>query len=188
MATPENSIKTNIQLFRECDEFSERFFRCVARPNALQQIGLWNFNDQFATSKEFGYFIWDNNISDLVPFFTRDYFAENWNAIVSTLKVAGTFNSYITIIKSALGDDTVITFASPEPSHLQITISEPTGVFRFGAQTGGELLPVIPDQTQYPDSVLVFSKSLGGLTITQTLAMIDLLNVSGVFIEVFFAN
>ena len=188
MATPENSIKTNIQLFRECDEFSERFFRCVGRPNALQQIGLWNFADQFTTSKYFGYFIWDNNISDLAPFFTRDYFAENWSAIIGALKIAGTFESYIAIIKSALGDDTVITFESPAPSHLKITISEPRGIFRFGAQTGGELLPVIPSETQYPDSVLVFSKSLGGLTIPQTLSLIDLLNVSGVFIEVFFTN
>lgn len=186
MATHENSIKTNIQLFRDHDEFSDRFFRCVSLPNALQQVALWNLNDQFPTSKYFGYFLWDNNLSDLTPYFTRDYFAENWTAIYEALEIAGTFESYLKIIKSALGNDTVITFESPDPSHLKITISEPTGSATWGAYTGGELLPVVPDQTQYPDHILVFSKSLPELTVSQTLSLINLLNVTGVFVEVFF--
>lgn len=188
MATPENSIKTNIQLFRDNDDYCNPFFRCVNPPNELQQKFLWLTNDTFSTSKYFGYFIWDNEISDLAPFFSRDYFAENWSAIIGALAIAGTFEAYLLIIKSALGDDTLIVFESPDPSHLIINISEPTGDYTFTAYTENEFKTVIPDQIQYPNTELAFRKSLGDLTINETLKLIDLLNVNGVFVEVFFIS
>ena len=186
MATPENNIKTNIQLFRANNEFSERFFTVINQPNLVQQLNLWLLSDTFSTSKYFGYFVWDNNLSDLVQFFTRDYFAENWTAIIEAFKIAGTFEAYILIIKSAIGNDVDITFASPNPSHLQISISEPTGVFRWGARCDGQVIPVIPDQTQYPNTVMAFEKTISILTVNQTINLLNLLNVSGVFIEVSF--
>ena len=172
-----------VQLFRDCDPFNEKFSAWTARIKNLQGRNLIRFFDTVAESQTYGYFIWDNNLSDLTPFFTRDYFAENWTAILSAFEIAGTFEAYILVIKSALGEDTSVTFASPEPSHLIISISEPTGAFGWGAWTQEQLLRVHPDQTQYPDDSFVFQKSLSGLTVNETVKLIELLNVNGIFIE-----
>jgi hypothetical protein len=185
MATPENSIKTNIQLFRKDNEFSERFFRVINLPNQLQQQFLWLLNDTFSTSKYFGYFIWDNNLSDLVPFFSREYFASNWTAIFDAFKVAGTFEAYILIIKSALGDDTQVTFEVPSASHLIIKITEPTGILQWSAYSNDEFKDVYPAPVE-ENKTLVFSKALGDLTVNETLKLIELLNVNGIFVEVDF--
>ena len=176
----------SVQLFRYCDEFNERFSSWTARIKNLQGRNLARFFDTIAESKTYGYFIWDNNLSDLAQFFTREYFADNWTAILSAFRIAGTFEAYILVIQSALGASTTITFAVPEASHLIISIQEPTGSFGWGAWTAEQLQTVIPDQTQYPDDVMIFQQSITGLTVSETVKLIELLNVNGVFVEIEF--
>lgn len=178
----------NIQLFRD-REYSIRFDKWTARVKDLQAAMLWQFNDNIETSKTFGYFIWDNNLSDLVPFFSREYFADNFTAIIDAFKIAGTFEAYITVIKSALGADTTINFENPTESHLIINVSSPTGAFIWGAYTSDNVtVDVIPDQVQYPDGVFSFQTSIAPLTVSETAKLIELLTVNGMFVEVNFTT
>lgn len=176
------TVNYNVQLFRD-REFSERFDAWTARVKNLQAGMLWRFNDEIETSVTMGYFIYDNNLSDLVPFFSRDYFAQNFTAIIDAFKIAGTFESYLIIIRSALGADTEINFEVPTPSHLIINIENPTGLFTWGAYTNNETVDVIPDQTQYPDGLLTFQTSVAALTVSETTKLIELLTVNGIFVE-----
>ena len=175
----------NIQLFRDT-EYNQRFDAWTARVKNLQGAMCWRMFDQFIASKTMGYFIWDNNLSDLAQYFTRDYFAENWPSIIAALEVAGTFEAYLLIIRSALGSGTEVEFQSPNPSHLIINIVNPTGAVNFAGYTNNALADIIPDQILYPDSQLILQKSLAPLTINETVKMIELLNVNGVFVEVNF--
>ena len=177
----------NIQLFRD-REFSIRFDAWTARVKNLQAAMLWRFNDEIETSVTFGEFIWDNNLSDLVPFFSREYFASNFTAIIDAFKIAGTFESFIVVIKSAIGDDAVINFDVPSESHLIINIQNPTGIFTWGAYTNNETVDVIPDQVQYPDGLFTFQTSIAALTVNETAKLIELLSVNGVFVEVNFVT
>lgn len=175
----------NIQLFRD-REYSIRFDKWIARVKDIQAAMLWRFNDEIETSKTFGYFVWDNNLSDLVPFFSREYFADNFTAIIDAFKIAGTYEAYITVIKSAIGADAVISFEVPSESHLIININNPTGVRLWGAYSDNETHDVIPDQIQYPDNVFAFQTSIAPLTVSETTKLIELLTVNGVFVEVNF--
>lgn len=176
-----------VQLFR-CNEFSERFDRWTGTVKDFQAAMFLRMKDELPSSVTFGYFVWDNNLSDLVPFFTRDYFAQNFEAILEAFKIAGTFEAYLIVIRSALGQDTVVTFDVPSPSHLIINITNPTGFRQFSAYTEDQLKDVIPDQIQYPDSTFVFFKSVANLTVNETAKLIELLNVTGVFVEVNFQS
>ena len=146
------------------------------------------FFDTIITSKTFGYWIWDNNLSDLVPFFSREYFGANFPAIINAFDKAGTFQSYIVVIRSALGSGTVVTFESPDPSHLIITVGAATAVNTWGALHDNEIVPCIPDQVNYPSSEFAFEVSQQQLTINETIKLIELLNVNGVFIETNFTT
>lgn len=173
------------QLFRDT-EFNVKFDAWVSRNKNLQSAMAWRFSDEITTSKMYGEFIWDNDLSDIAPFFSREYFANNFPAIIAAFEVAGTFESYLTIIRSALGDSTAVTFSSPNPSHLIIGIAQPTGIETMGSYTQNALLDTIPDQVQYGESVLAFARNVTGLTINETVKLIELLNVNGVFVEVNF--
>ena len=207
-----------VQLFRDCDPFNIRFDAWTARVKNLQGISLITYFDEITTSKTFGYFIWDSGLSDLAPFFSREYFSTNWPAIFDALKIAGTFEAYLLIIKSALGGDTAVTFENPDPSHLIINIDQPTGNFAWvaydgedhqvipfqglpadsiiGAQVGGLLenlgaqnLGLLDDLTPSAGdggSYFIFQESISELTINETVKLIELLNVNGVFVEVNF--
>lgn len=177
----------NVQLFRD-REFSIRFDAWTARVKSLQAGMLWRFNDEIETSVTMGYFIWDNNLSDLVPYFSREYFANNFTAIIDAFKIAGTFESYITVIKSAIGDDAVINFDVPSESHLIININQPTGLFTWGAYTGNETADVIPEQVNNPDGLFTFQTSVAPLTVSETKKLIELLTVNGVYVEVNFVT
>lgn len=176
-----------VQLFRDT-EYNQRFDAWTARNKSFQAAHLLRMFDQLPTSKTFGEFIWDNNLSDLAEFFTRDFFADNWTAIVGALQIAGTYEAYLTIIRSALGEGTVISFDAPSPSHLIINIVNPTGEVTRQAYTENVFVDRIPDQTQYPDTVRQAQTSIAPLTIKQTEKLIQLLNVNGVYVVVNFVS
>ena len=182
-----SSIKNNIQLFRKNNEFSTRFFEVINDVNSIQQIYLWLFNDAFIYSKAFGEFVYDNKLFDLSEFFSREYFSNNFPAIISAISRAGTFEAYIEIITSALGESNV-TFEVPSASHLIIRMDIPTSIYNFGAWHNYEKVDIIPSQTQYPNGLLSFRHSTAPLTVNETLKLIEMLNVNGIFVEVIFNN
>jgi hypothetical protein len=177
--------KPNIQLFRDNDEYSARMFNVTNDVHFIQAAYYWLFIDTFQTSQYFGEFLYDNQLSDLAEFFTREYWIRNFPAIISALSKAGTFEAYIEIITSALGE-TNVTFENPNPSHLIIRLDQPTAIYGFGAWHNLALAQLIPDQVQYPNSELAVGTSTAPLTVNETLKMIELLNVNGVFVEVIF--
>ena len=172
-----------VQLFRN-EEFNSRFDDWIGTLKDTQLKLNWLLYDNIIASKFYGYYIWDNNLSDLAEYFTREYFADNFNAIIGALQVAGTYEAYLIILRSALGDGVVVTFDSPNPSHLIINIVSPTGASDWAGFDEGFYSSMIPDQIQYPDSNFVFGVAVSNLTINETLKLIDLLNVNGVFVEV----
>jgi hypothetical protein len=177
-------IKPNIQKFRKNDEYSDRMFYVVNDVNSLQQLYLWLYNDTFIVSPFFGAFVYDNELFDLAAFFSREYWVDNFPAILSAVQRAGTFDSYYQVIVSALGSNTEVVFDAPNPSHLIINITAPTGNAGFGAWHQEQLVGIIPEQIPNPDQGLAFARSLAPLTVNETIKMIDLLNVNGVFVEV----
>lgn len=174
-----------IQLFRDT-EFCNRFDNWIKIVKNLQASYAWRMFDQFQFSVGFGYFIYDNNLSDLTPYFSRDYFANNWTSILAAFEIAGTFEAYLLIIRSALGAETQVSFENPEPSHLIINIINPTGAVQFAAYHNHETVDIIPNQTALPNSTLNFLQGVAPLTVNETIKLIDLLNVSGVWVEVNF--
>ena len=173
----------DVQLFRN-EEYNIRFDDWIGALKKIQLAMCWRIHDQIVASKYYGYYIWDNDLFDLARFFTRDYFAENFNAIIGAMQIAGTFESYLIVIRSALGAGVSVTFDSPAPSHLIINITSPTGAVDWSAYHGNEFTDMIPDQVQYPDSNFIFSVGVSDLTINETLKLIELLNVNGLFVEV----
>jgi hypothetical protein len=177
------------QLFR-CNDRSIEFDDYLSRLKNFQAVNAYNYLDTISTSLYMGYWIYDNDLFDIAKYFSRDFFATNFNAIVNAFKVAGTYQSYIAIIQSAVGGDTEINFSSPAPSHLVINVSNPTGARTWGAITPAgnpELTEVMPDQINYPDSVFGFQSSIAALTVPETVALLEMLNVNGVFVEIFFS-
>lgn len=178
--------KPNIQLFREDNnEFSKRMMNVVNQVNSTQQRHLWLFKDSFANSKMFGEFIWDNDLSDLAPFFTRDYWSNNYEAIINALEDAGTYQAFTTIIESALGSGSVI-FEVSSTSHLRITIYPETVSRSWGfVNKDGNTGTLGPAGPHYaPQDVLVFADSIAQLKIQETVKLVELLSVNGIFVEI----
>lgn len=212
-------IKNNIQLFRKNDEYSRRFYNVIYKVNEIQQAYLLLLKSDYIYSKSFATLIYNNNLFSLSQFFNLDYFVNNFSTLISSLEKAGTFESYIHIIKSALGVIDII-FKIPDPSHLIITIDEKVAFKFFGAKKNAAINKIlanettttqknivfkvqqaenyiasamqnlikktlIPSQTQYPNSQFVFKRSILQITVDQTVKLIELINVNGVFVEIF---
>lgn len=175
-------VKPNIQLFRN-DDFSNRMYDVEQIVNTFQQTQYWEMKDTFLTSKVFGAFIWDNKILDIAVYFSRRYWVDNFPAIVEALKYAGTYRAIETIVESAMGGGS-ITFSNPEPSHLIIQIAAETQLFDWGALTPPDVMDVIEAVEPDGNDTIQFAHSTAALTLQETIKLIELLNVNGVFLEI----
>lgn len=174
--------KPNVQKFRE-DDFSKGMFDVSAYMWRQQEIETWRLQDDFAASTFFGQFLWDNNLFDLARFFSRDYWSRNYRAILEAMRVAGTYESFLIVLRSALGEAVVVTFENPNPSHLVIRANPAEYLQRWEA--------LLPDGTrEYVDGMhdgaivpLEFADPSAGLQLNETLKLIEHLNINGLFIE-----
>ncbi|MCH7370035.1 hypothetical protein [Aeromonas sp. MR16] len=176
--------KPNIQLFRHDDELTNGMFDVCNRVNELQQAELWELKDTFSTSQHFGRFLWDNQLFDLARFFSRVYWSKNYEAIIAAMKIAGTYEAYIIVVNSALGDG-LITFDNPSPGHLIITVKA-GDVFRpwSVALADGTMTSLHTGGSNYDGKLLTLVDSAAQLTFQETIKLIELLNVSGMFVEI----
>lgn len=175
--------KTNIQPFRKRDPFADGMLEVVTTVNNQQQDQLWLLKDTFATSYDFGAFLWDNQLMDLARFFSRAYWAANFPAIIKAMEIAGTYEAILIVVESAMGTG-LVTFDSPNPSHLIVNILVGTSQQPWFARNGNSTADqVIANEPDGPDDIY-FLDSTSALTFEETAKLIELLNVTGVFLEV----
>lgn len=176
-------IKDNIQLFRNKDEFSNSMYVVVSEVNNIQQQQYWSLKDTFKTSRHFGEFLWDNKLFDLAAFFSRRYWSENYEAIIKAMSIAGTYEAFIIVAESAMGPGS-ISFENPSPSHLIVKLTPLTYNHAWMAvnadQSQEQMVAVDGDGT----NDFYFADSLTPMSFQETAALIELLNVNGVFIEI----
>ena len=173
------STKTNIELFRPDLEFDTRMFNVSEAVNEIQQVNLWLLKDTFINSQYLGGYIWDNNLSDLSGFFTRDYWINNFSTIIAALEVVGTYDAYTAIIRSALGTSTEILYESDVPGHLRIIIDTETA----GVDAGALYVYTIEQILLADGNTLAFELTQSPLTIQETEALIRLLVPNGIFLQ-----
>lgn len=89
------------QLSLERDEFFEDAFNCFI----------------------LGEVLYDTKRSPLVNAIPRDIFRESFSALFNSFVYAGSFESYLDVFKKIFGDEVLVTFAVPNPGHLQINIT-----------------------------------------------------------------
>jgi len=175
--------KSNIELFRENDQFSDRFFEVINIPNILQQRELIKLREEVGYSAYFGAFIYDNQGVDISKYFSLDYFTNSFKGFIQALTVTGTYESYISIIKNSI-NISHITFENPDPSHLIIRLTPTITNAYFNAFYKSNLEKLHPDSVQYVDSDLIFKST--SIHTRETVKMIELLNVNGVFVQIVF--
>ncbi|EIU6843970.1 Ig domain-containing protein [Vibrio parahaemolyticus] len=110
------------QLFRN-DEACEFFYNITI--TAKQRViidELVQMNSEMVGSKPFGYLLYDNNTFPVLTGLNRDFFAENYMAILQAMQTAGTYDSYTLVIEQVVGNGVGIQYSSPRPRHLVINI------------------------------------------------------------------
>lgn len=178
-------MRDNIQKFRE-DAFSDAMLTVATPIWRMQQANTWRLQDEFAESVFFGEFLWDENLFDLARYFSREYWSANYRAILGAIRVAGTFESYLTVLYSAIGYDAVITFEVPDYSHLIINVNPGSGLALWESLlVDGELVEM-EAMHQGALSPLEFAHSTSPLVIGETVKLIEHLTPNGIFVEVFF--
>ena len=179
------TVNYNVQLFRD-REFSYRFDQWIASVVEFQGRHILNLVDDYASSKSMGYFIWDNNLCDIAEYFSREYFSDNFESIIQAFERAGTHEAYILIIRSALGPTTSVRFDHVNPAHLRILIGNPSasGNLGFYKASTGETSAWIDDKARN----LTAESSTTNLTLNETVNLIKLLTVNGMFVEVEFVD
>jgi hypothetical protein len=150
---------------------------------AVNGAALLQMNSDIIGSRALGYAIYDAGAVQIGVDINRDYFANNYVNIFNAMQKAGTFESYITLIRSILGVDTGVNFYVPKKGHLIIEIAVPTGLFTFSGVKGGEYTDISAGEN-YGDAVLAFSNAITGLTFDETIRVIKSLNVAGIYLEV----
>lgn len=174
--------KPNIELFRPELEYDQRMFNVINRVNVEQQINLWSLKDTVVYSNYFAGYVWDFELMDLARFFTRDYWVENFTSIIFAVNSACSYESFLSLIGSALGAGTIVSFQTPKAGHLIIYIQSGTDQDAFGAFNGVSTDLVV---TEGGDQI-VFSNAKSPLTVAETEALVRLLVPSGVFVEIVF--
>lgn len=178
-------MRENIQKFRE-DEFSDAMLTVATPMWRMQQANTWRLQDEFSESVFFGEFLWDNRLFDLARYFSREYWSANYRAILAAIRVAGTFEAYLTVLYSAIGHDAVILFEVPGASHLRINVNPGSGLYPWEAlSTEGTLIGI----EAMHNGVLVpleLAHSTSKLVISETIKLIEHLTPNGIYVEVNF--
>ena len=169
----------NIELFRQSQRslFINDWF---LRVKSKQSRALWQLFDDLLISKQFSMHVYDKNLSDLAAFFTKSFFTNNFGSVLYCLEHAGTFESYIILIKSALGEDSKIEFESTKKGSLTIKIKMPTELKKIGAFNAGKMKAL-----EIADNALFCASHISSLlTISETEALIKLLTPIGISVNV----
>lgn len=75
-------------------------------------------------SKKLGELLFDNGLIDFGFEIDRQFFVDNYLAILEAMTKSITLDTHRTLIKSLLGEDVEVTFTIPNPGHLIVNINE----------------------------------------------------------------
>ncbi|EHJ9981305.1 Ig-like domain-containing protein [Vibrio parahaemolyticus] len=110
------------QLFRD-DEVCNYFFKIINTTKGDNYINeLVKMSKEASSSQVFGYALYDSGAFPQLSNLSRDFFANNYEAILDAMTSAGVFNSYILLIRQIIGDSTVIFHEVVNPGHLSLRI------------------------------------------------------------------
>ncbi len=103
-----------------------KMFAEVYRKAKQKSLGLHiqQAYENIIGSEGLGEAIYDSDTSYADFGIERQFFVKNYAAIFEAVSIAGTFESYIILIKSALGADTSVTFESKAAGTLNIKIKQ----------------------------------------------------------------
>lgn len=110
------------QLFRDddaCNYFFE-IIKATKRENYIDD--LVKMSKEATSSQAFGYALYDSGAFPQLSNLSRDFFAENYEAILNAMSSAGVFDAYILLVKQIMGDSTLISHEIKNPGHLIIKI------------------------------------------------------------------
>lgn len=178
-------MRDNIQKFRN-DDFSDAMLTVASPLWRAQQANTWRLQDEFAESVFFGEFLWDNRLFDLARYFSREYWSRNYRAILAAIRVAGTYESYLVVLYSAIGHDAVITFEVPDHSHLVINVNPGSNLYPWEALTFDGELVALDAMHNGALAPLEFAHSTSALAESETIKLIQHLTPNGIFVEVHF--
>lgn len=171
------------QLFRN-DEMSEFFYNLSLNAKQKVIIGeLVQMNDEILGSKAFGHLLYDNNTFPVLTGLDRDFFAENYMAILQAMQTAGTYDSYTLVIEQVVGNGVSITYDTPAPRHLVIYI--------YGVESYTERL-ITPNNLWLttPDNLgLLVPRPVSEFSLVQLRKILEILaNPSGTYVDIRFSE
>ncbi len=110
------------QLFRD-DDACNYFFNIIKATKRENYIDdLVKMSKEAASSRAFGYALYDSGAFPQLSNLSRDFFAGNHEAILNAMTSAGVFDAYILLVKQIMGDSTLISHEIKNPGHLVIKI------------------------------------------------------------------
>ncbi|EIO4560654.1 Ig domain-containing protein [Vibrio parahaemolyticus] len=166
------------QLFRNdaaCSYFFE-IMKVTKRENYIDD--LVKMSKEAGESKVFGYALYDSSAFPQLSNLSRDFFAENYTAILAAMTSTGVFDSYILLIRQILGESTLIFHEIPNPGHLSLkVVKTESGVNRLATSNEMQLA------TSSELGILV-STPLSDYTVMQLAKTIEALcQPSGIYVD-----
>ncbi|MFV0448056.1 MAG: hypothetical protein ACK5MF_06295 [Vibrio sp.] len=171
------------QLFRN-DEMSELFYGISLTAKQESLINeLVKMNQEVIGSKVFGYVLYDNGTFPVMNNIDRDFFAENYMAILDAMATAGVYDSYTFLIRQVLGNGVVIEYKKPNPRHLVINIANIEQTTTKLTTASGLWIAT------FSGLGIIATQSNSEFTINQLLKVLSILaNPSGTYLDVRFGD
>lgn len=171
------------QLFRN-DEMSEFFYKTSLNAKQVVIISeLVQMNNEVFGSKAFGYLLYDSNAFPVLVGLDRDFFAENYMAILQAMQTAGTYDSYTLIIEQVVGSGVSISYQVPKPRHLVIYIYDVES-YMDRLITPSNMWLTTPDNLG-----LLVPKPISEFSIAQLRKILEILaNPSGTYLDIRFSE
>ncbi|EPW7384774.1 TPA: hypothetical protein ACMDRQ_003432 [Vibrio cholerae] len=111
-----------MQPYRD-DEKNNLFKRVLIEAKKKNLIGdLKSMSDSIIGSEILGYALYDEAVFPVMKNIDRDFFAQNYLVILESMTMAGTYDSYILLVRQVIGVKSRINFEVVAPAHLKINI------------------------------------------------------------------
>lgn len=130
-------------------------------------------------AKALGYTLYDGNTSPLNGVIERETFALYYDDIFKTFPYAGTFESYIFILKKIFGEEAEISFTKLAPAALQIDITSDRNTF-FKWIESVVSKSAITDES---GNAVYFRRALGMTDYYKVRSILNIFKHPGVYLE-----
>lgn len=111
-----------MQRFKASDTEELKYYESAAPAMDLTSNELDAFATDAYTSQALGDLLYESNRAPLTNSVLQRVFRSCFSEVFAAFRVAGSFDSYITVFKKIFGEDVEITFTVPAPGKLEIDI------------------------------------------------------------------